>query len=163
MMPARTVRAKAMLQRVTAGKARRRETRIKTGHRQQIGATAGAEMAGNQIVIKLAQRLRATVSQYAALPQQPLRLLLDIVQPGQPPRDTRLVSSFHAIRCSRVCSSARLLSPVSSIMRLKTGNARYARSGIRSPPRRGRRRNRSAENESRLCSAVPRWRRTIPA
>ncbi len=84
MMPARTVRARAMLQRVTAGKARRRETRIKTSHRQQIGATAGAKMAGNQIVIKLAQRLQPTVSQHAALPQQPLRLLLDIVQPGQP-------------------------------------------------------------------------------
>ena len=57
--------------------------------------------------------------------------------PASPPRETRLVSSFHAIRCSRVCSSARLLSPVSSIMRVKTGMAwvRTVRKPLSASPR----------------------------
>ena len=122
----------------------------KTGHRQQIGAAAGAEMAGNQLIVKLSQRLQPAVRQHAALPQQSLRLLLDKVQPGKPAARDQLVSSFHAIRCSRVCSSARLLSPVSSIMRVKTGMAwvRTVRKPLSASPR--PRRDHSAENEPRL-------------
>ncbi|SWN34362.1 Uncharacterised protein [Klebsiella pneumoniae] len=41
-------------------------------------------MAGNQLIVKLSQRLQPAVRQHAALPQQSLRLLLDKVQPGKP-------------------------------------------------------------------------------
>ena len=120
-----------------------------------------AEMAGNQLIVKLSQRLQPAVRQHAALPQQSLRLLLDKVQPGKPAARDRLVSSFHAIRCSRVCSSARLLSPVSSIMRVNTGMAGYAPSGNRSPPRRGPRRDHSAEMSLAFTEPFPASRRQL--